>query len=464
VRIFISYAHVDKVIVEDWIVANLRASHHDVWIDERLFVGQGWKQQLLDAIQNNDALVYALTPESIASEVCQWEVAKAVELGKPIIPVLMQARTQLPEWLGQLQYVDFSNGPKGDVVAKLLGGLQQLSSSQVPPAPRNPNVTSALIVKTMEEKPSQTNIIIKLLRDPAFQAVLAILALVTTIVVALAPTLKPDPPIPTPTTSVSIPTPATPGVTALRDLDIRSGPGSGFSRLNILPSGNALDIMGISDDRSWYQVLLLDGTTGWVLASESGARFNGDRGVLKVVIPTLTPTDRPTETPLPTSTPSATDKPTETYTPSVTSTNTATLAQTDMPTNVAIVSTNTPTATSTSTLTATSTLTSSPTENTLPNNLGVVEPTSTLWGSTVTKQYPCDGTIVDNGSNSSLYVIYSIASNNLQPIASVKPGSSVILLGDTLLTGRKWYHIAYNDQQSKGWIWDSYIVPLQSCP
>ncbi len=45
-RVFVSYSHVDKTIVEDWIVRKLRAGGHDVWFDDRLVAGQDWKQQL----------------------------------------------------------------------------------------------------------------------------------------------------------------------------------------------------------------------------------------------------------------------------------------------------------------------------------------------------------------------------------------------------------------------------------
>lgn len=172
-QLFISYAHVDKPIVKDWIVDKLASGGHDVWFDARLVAGQEWKQQLSDAIERSDALVYCITPESIASEWCQWELAKAVELEKPVIPVLMQARTKIPKTLNELQYVDFSDGPTGDAVARLMGGLQQLSPVQIPSAPTNPQGEPPQAVK--EERQVSSNIMMKLLRDPAVQTIIGII-------------------------------------------------------------------------------------------------------------------------------------------------------------------------------------------------------------------------------------------------------------------------------------------------
>ena len=130
-QIFITYAHVDRFLVKSQIVEVLRHANHDVWFDERLIAAQDWKQQLQIAIADSDALLYAMTPESVASDWCQWELSKAVELDKPIIPVLLQSRTPIPIALSNIQYVDFSQGATADAVARLMGGLQKLSPDQM---------------------------------------------------------------------------------------------------------------------------------------------------------------------------------------------------------------------------------------------------------------------------------------------------------------------------------------------
>ena len=129
-KIFISYAHVDEYRVRE-MVEILRESGHDPWFDHSLVVGTPWEDQLLEAIQTCDRFLYALTPESAGSKWCRWEFAQAVQLGKPIVPVLMQANTPLDGALERIQYADFSKGPTPRNVARLLRGIGQAKS--IPP-------------------------------------------------------------------------------------------------------------------------------------------------------------------------------------------------------------------------------------------------------------------------------------------------------------------------------------------
>src|SRR6185295_214098 len=117
-RLFISYAHVDKHQVSE-LVDVLREAAYDPWFDHKLMPGQNWKVELLSAIQLCDAFLYALTPESVQSEWCQWEFSEAVKMGKPVIPVLLQAKTKLPEAINHYQYADFTDGPSPKSVARL---------------------------------------------------------------------------------------------------------------------------------------------------------------------------------------------------------------------------------------------------------------------------------------------------------------------------------------------------------
>ncbi len=131
-RLFISYAHVDKLQVSQ-LVEVLEEAGYSPWFDPKLMPGQNWKDELRKAIQTCDTFLYALSPESVESEWCQWEFAEAVKIGKPIIPVLLHAKTKLPEAIGSYQYADFTEGPTAKAVARLLGGLR-LIAVIVPPA------------------------------------------------------------------------------------------------------------------------------------------------------------------------------------------------------------------------------------------------------------------------------------------------------------------------------------------
>ncbi|MCB9453024.1 MAG: protein kinase [Anaerolineaceae bacterium] len=179
----------------------------------------------------------------------------------------------------------------------------------------------------------------------------------------------------TPTaTQTDIPTPATPHVEALREISARQGPGSQYPVMTNLAMSETLDIIGISDDGAWYQVILPDGSAGWVASSASLVSAVGNVGVVPVVPP---PTNTPTDTPTATSTHTPTNTPTDTptATPTNTPTDTPTATPTETPTHTATPTdapTDTPTATLTSTpLTPTSTFTATPTTEpgaTLPPN------------------------------------------------------------------------------------------------
>jgi hypothetical protein len=141
-KLFVSYAHVDKWQIGQ-LVDILRDAGHDPWFDNKLLPGQDWKQELKAAIVNCEAFVYALTPESVASEWCQWEFATAVELGKSIIPILVQPKTDIPETISRYQYADFSDGLTPQAIAKLMGGITNIAISipkdEAPTVPLNPS-------------------------------------------------------------------------------------------------------------------------------------------------------------------------------------------------------------------------------------------------------------------------------------------------------------------------------------
>jgi len=142
-RLYISYARADTALVKSQVVAVLRAANHDPWFDHALIPGQSWKQQLEEQIERCDALVYAITPNSVQSQWCQWEYRQAVELGKPILPLMLR-EAEFPDNLQALnatQWVDFTEGATGMAVAKLASGLAAMSTlnpAQVADIPERP--------------------------------------------------------------------------------------------------------------------------------------------------------------------------------------------------------------------------------------------------------------------------------------------------------------------------------------
>ncbi|MBN1201125.1 MAG: Hsp70 family protein [Anaerolineae bacterium] len=154
-RLFISYARVDKLQVEE-LVKILQDAGHIPWFDANLLPGQDWKAILLKEVKACDAFVYTLTPDSVASEWCQWEFSEAVKARKPIIPVLIREKTTIPAAISRYQYADFSEGPTPRVIARLLGGLHQIAitvpAADAPDAPRAPEGIPARVPWTEQAK------------------------------------------------------------------------------------------------------------------------------------------------------------------------------------------------------------------------------------------------------------------------------------------------------------------------
>jgi formylglycine-generating enzyme required for sulfatase activity len=153
-RLFISYAHADAGQVKQ-IADILRVGGHDPWFDHKLLPGQDWQAELLAAITACDEFVYVLTPESVASEWCQWEFAEAVKQGKPIVPVLLR-KCAPPKTISRYQYADFTDGITPETTARLIAGVYtalKIPAADIPPAPLNPQGTPA---QAFQPLPSET--------------------------------------------------------------------------------------------------------------------------------------------------------------------------------------------------------------------------------------------------------------------------------------------------------------------
>jgi hypothetical protein len=106
----------------------------------------------------------------------------------------------------------------------------------------------------------------------------------------LTATLTPQPTVTVTLTPTLSPTPATPVVQAIRDVAARTGPGPDYPIVATLGANERLDLAGVSEDNSWYQVVLPDGSLGWVVSSQTLVTVFGDKAQVRVAPP-------PTETP-----------------------------------------------------------------------------------------------------------------------------------------------------------------------
>ncbi len=145
VRLYISYARPDWAKV-DSLVQRLRDSGHSVWVDTDLMGGQSWWDSVLDRIRESDALIAVLSRSSLKSRACQAERGYAAQLGKPVLPLIIEPfRTEtLPSDILQLQIIDYSQADE-TAAFRLLGAIMQLPSPPpLPvPLPEPPHVPSS---------------------------------------------------------------------------------------------------------------------------------------------------------------------------------------------------------------------------------------------------------------------------------------------------------------------------------
>ena len=106
-RVFISYSRRDLDFAER-LVAALDARGFQAYVDKKdILPGEPWKERLGALILDADAVAFVITPNSIASEVCGWEVAETERLEKKLLPVVNRAveGASVPPRLARRNYI-----------------------------------------------------------------------------------------------------------------------------------------------------------------------------------------------------------------------------------------------------------------------------------------------------------------------------------------------------------------------
>ena len=103
-KIFISYSHSDQNYVDEFIKI-LSKSNLSVWTDESLMVGSDWAIETENALQQSNAIVVLLSPDSLKSEWVNYEIGYAISAAKKIIPILIRD-VDIPGLLKSYQYID----------------------------------------------------------------------------------------------------------------------------------------------------------------------------------------------------------------------------------------------------------------------------------------------------------------------------------------------------------------------
>jgi hypothetical protein len=113
-KVFISYSRKDSAAFADDLVLGLEDRGFAPFLDRHdIKPGEPWEARLGGLIEQSDTVVFVISPGSVRSERCVWEVDKAFALSKRILPVIYKSVPdgEIPPKLSSLQFVRFDNAP-----------------------------------------------------------------------------------------------------------------------------------------------------------------------------------------------------------------------------------------------------------------------------------------------------------------------------------------------------------------
>src|SRR5215470_1493317 len=108
-RIFISYSRVDMPFANR-LEAALKARGFEPLIDRaEIFAFEDWWKRIEVLIERADTVVFVISPDAVASNVCQKEVSFACSLNKRFAPVVYRRAeiAAVPEALARLNFIYF---------------------------------------------------------------------------------------------------------------------------------------------------------------------------------------------------------------------------------------------------------------------------------------------------------------------------------------------------------------------
>jgi formylglycine-generating enzyme required for sulfatase activity len=106
-RVFISYSRRDKDFA-DALLDQLGARGFEAYLDQHdILPGEPWRERLAGLIAAADTVVFCLSPNFVASKICDWEVNEAERLGKRLLPAVAADTPDddIPQRLKRLNYI-----------------------------------------------------------------------------------------------------------------------------------------------------------------------------------------------------------------------------------------------------------------------------------------------------------------------------------------------------------------------
>jgi TIR domain/Trypsin-like peptidase domain len=121
-KVFVSYSRKDAVFADE-LVSGLELCGFEAYLDkDDIAPGEPWEARLGRLIRDADTVVFVLSPSSVASDHCEWEVTETVRLSKRLLPIIRQVvpDNEVPQQLRRLNYIYFNEGRS---ITKSLGEL-----------------------------------------------------------------------------------------------------------------------------------------------------------------------------------------------------------------------------------------------------------------------------------------------------------------------------------------------------
>jgi hypothetical protein len=113
-KVFISYSRKDSAAFADELVLGLEDRGFAPFLDRHdIKPGEPWEARLRALIEQSDTVVFVISPASVKSERCVWEVNQALGLSKRLLPVIYKPvpERDIPAKLSDLQFVRFDTAP-----------------------------------------------------------------------------------------------------------------------------------------------------------------------------------------------------------------------------------------------------------------------------------------------------------------------------------------------------------------
>lgn len=152
--IFISYSRRDQEFVTR-LAADLNEHIAGVWFDQSTIrAGQKWHDEIMDGIRECKAFVVILSPDATQSRYVREELDTALELGKPIFPVIYHSarwKGEFASLIKDIQTINLHSGSYTDNFHILVDGLVEVGAVrtgifQRPDFLRQPTKISLMLV------------------------------------------------------------------------------------------------------------------------------------------------------------------------------------------------------------------------------------------------------------------------------------------------------------------------------